>query len=130
MDIFGNGFQSCKVFQFIHAVTCCSDMVGINNDAVAFEAVAYGNQLAVFIIEIICVGVQFIGYGSSFEIYHIVTPVLYGVCITDNKQRRRSALIHLGRKSLAVGTGSRSDYLYRHTGLVGIKFCNFLEHLV
>ena len=68
VDIFRNSFQTFEVLDLIHGVTGRFDEVRIDNDAVAFIAVADGDELSVFRIQVVGVRIQLIGDRRIFNL--------------------------------------------------------------
>ena len=130
VDVLGDGLETLKVLQLVHAVAGLLDQVGVDDDAVALEAVADGDQLAVLIVEVVGVGVQLVGDGGARQVEGIVAPVADGVGVADDVQRRGIALIHLGGQGLAVGAGSGGDDLDVDALLFLVQLGDLLERVV
>ena len=100
MDTLGNLLQAFKVFDVVHLVAGFFDQLGVRDDAVALIAVTDGNELAVFVCEVVSVSAEFLGNSGVLEVKSIVAPVLYTLLVTDNKECRRIGLVHLRGKGL------------------------------
>ena len=120
VDILGNGLQTVKVLDLVHAVTGLLDEVGVDDDAVALVAVADGDQTAVRVIEVVGVGAQLLGDGGAGQIHGKLAPLLDAGLVADDEEGGRGALVHLGGERLAVAAGGGGDDLHGDTGLLGI----------
>ena len=130
VDVLGDGFEAVKVLQLVHAVARRLDERGVDDDAVALEAVADGDELAVFIIEVIGVGVELLGDGRARQIERIVRPVPDGIDVAHDVERGGIALIHLGGERLVVRAGGGGDDLHLDAGLFLVQVGDLMERLV
>ena len=130
VDVLGDRLEAGEVLQLVHAVPRLLDEVGIDDDAVALEAVADGDQLAAVVIQVVGVGVELLGDRRAGQVERVVAPVLDGVGVADDEQGRRRALIHLGGQGLAVGAGGGGDDLDVDAGLVLVERGELLQRVV
>ena len=130
VDVLGNSLQAVKVLDLVHRVTGLFDQGGVGDDAVALEAVADRNELAVCVIEVVSVGVQLFFDRGALEVKRKVAPVLDALLVADNKQCRGIGLVHLSGESGAVGAGSSGNDLYINTLCLGVLLGEVLQGLV
>ena len=130
VDVLSDSLQALEVDQLVHAVAGSLDQVGVDDDAVALEAVADGDQAAVLIIEVVGVGVQLIGDGGVGQVHGELAPLLDAGLVADDEEGGRGGLVHLGGQGLAVGAGSGGDDLDGDTGLLGVHLGKALSGLV
>ena len=130
MDVLGDGLQALEVHELVQAVAGGLEEVAIDDDAVALEAVADGDQAAVLVIEVVGVGVQLIGDGGVGQVHGELAPLLDTGLVADDEEGGRGGLVHLGGQRLAVGAGSGGDDLDGNAGLLGVHGGQLLGSLV
>ena len=94
MNIICNGFQGFEVGDLIQAVACCFQKFFVDDDAEALIAVTDGAELAVSVIQIVCVGLSFFCNRGSCQIIAVVSPCLDACLIAYDKQGRSRGLVH------------------------------------
>ena len=130
VDILSNSLQTCEVLDLVHGVTRLLDEGGVDDDAVALIAVADGNELAVLIIEVVSVGIEFLRDRGVLQIKSEIAPVLDALLVADDKQSGSLGLVHLSGKGGAVGAGSRGNDLDLYALRLGVLLREILQGLV
>ena len=129
-DVFCNSFESFEVGDFGNIVASFVKKSVVYDDAVAFIAITDGAEFAVFIIEHISIGVEFVCDCSAGEIKAIIAPGFNVSRVFDYEDGRSFALIHFSGKRFVISTGSSGFDFYFNTGFSGVFCCKFFKYFV
>ena len=130
MDVFGNCLQGSEVLDVINTVACLCEESLVDDDTETLIAVTDGAELAVCIIEVVCIEVELVCDLCVLEVEAEVTPCVDCGAVTYDEECRRIGLVHLSGKCLLICTGSSGNDLYGNACLSCICCCDFLKDCI
>ena len=130
MDVVSDGLQGSEVLDLVNGVAGLFQQSLVDNDAVGFEAVADGLQLASLIVEVELVGGQLTGDSGAGQIQSVVVPVGQAGHIADVVDGGSLGLGHLSGQGVGIGAGSGGDDLDGDAGGLCVELGQLLHGAV
>ena len=120
MDVVSDSLQGFEVGDLVDGVASLLKQSLVDDDAERLVAVADGEGLAVFTLEVESIGGHLIHDGSAVERIAVVAVGVDGALVAALEQSRSGALVKLGCEGGVIGAGSSGDDLDGNAGLLGI----------
>ena len=120
MDVVSDSLQGFEVGDLVDGVASLLKQSLVDDDAERLVAVADGEGLAVFTLEVESIGGHLIHDGSAVERIAVVAVGIDGALVAALEQGRSGALVKLGCEGGVIGAGSSGDDLDGNAGLLGI----------
>ena len=130
VDRFGDQLERVEILYLIHAEPRLFDQSGVDRDAVALQTIRDGDQLTLFIGDVIVDGGLLLLDLRFIQIERIIHPLGSAVLVVDDEQRRRIIRVHLLLQHFLIRAGLRRFDLDFHAGLFLILFRQLLEGFI
>ena len=120
-----NGLQRSEVLYLVNGMASLLQQGLVGDDAIGFEAVRYGDDAALGVLQGIVFGGELVIYGGVGQIIAVLTPG-GNAALVALEQRGGLALVHLGGQSGLIVAGSSGNDLYGYSGELGVLLSQLL----
>ena len=126
MDVVRNSLQGLEVGDLIDGVAGLLEQGLVHDDAEGFVAVADGNGLAGFVLQVEVGGGHLVVHVGAFEIVAELAVAVDSAEVADLEHGGGGVLVELGGQGGVVLAGSGCDDLHGNAGLLGVGLGNLL----
>ena len=130
VDVVRDSLEALKVLDLAQIVAGFLQQRLVDDDAEALIAVADGNEVALFVIEVEVIGGELFDKIGVAQIEAVLAPGLHGAHVADLEHGRSGALVHLGGQRVVILAGSGGNDLDRNAGLLGVQLGKILPGLI
>ena len=120
-----NGLQRSEVLYLVNGMASLLQQGLVGDDAIGFEAVRYGDDAALGVLQGIVFRGELVIYGGVGQIIAVLTPG-GNAALVALEQRGGLALVHLGGQSGLIFAGSSGNDLYGYSGELGVLLSQLL----
>ena len=130
VDVVSDSLQGVEVGDLVDGMASLLKQSLVDDDAKRLVAVADGEGLAIFALQVEGVGGHLVHDGGAVQRIAVLAVGVDGALVAALEEGRSGALVKLGGQGGVIGAGSGGDDLDGHAGLRGVGLSDLLPGFV